>query len=162
MTVIKYPATAFSGAAPVSPAHQDPIAIASSGPAQAGDIYGRNGSEPAPDSFEQFWQAYPRKERWRSARDLFETLTDGKHIQGAPTAEQIIEGAKAYASHAQRESIPFTKIMLPTTWLLEQGWRSVYALPKAEPIKPVNVREMMTAKAAQGSQFAADWLKRNG
>lgn len=132
----------------------------------------------AVDAFEQFWAAYPRKERWRSARDLFEALTDPDSLraeqrtrnpqaavqlgQGSPTAAEIIAGAKAYTAHVQREGIEYRHVQLPTTWLTEQGWRSVYELPKPAEQPAFDRIAKLKEGASRGNKFCQDMLKREG
>lgn len=73
------------------------------------------------DSFEEFWQAYPRKEAKAAARAQYaiaETLTD---------AATLLKGAKGYARFRKGEEKKYT--LTPKRWLEEERWSDEYPVP---------------------------------
>jgi hypothetical protein len=111
----------------------------------------------ASSEFDLFWLAYPKQYGIGTARRQWIWALGA----AGNDANRIIEGAMAYARHVQREGIEWAYILAPAKWLAGEHWNDVYSVAKPEPEKTVSMREIMEAKAAAGSQFARDWLKRN-
>lgn len=83
-------------------------------------------SDPAiPDVFDEFWSIYPRRIAKLAAKRKFEAAL--RHA----TAEQIIDGARAYASVTATTDMQFIKH--PATWLHGGCWEDDMAVvaPKA-------------------------------
>lgn len=74
-------------------------------------------TEKRQTAFDDFFKAYPKKEKEKAARTEFD---------GALTkvdADAIVSGARRYASKIKREQIEPRFVALPQTWLAEERWR---------------------------------------
>lgn len=64
--------------------------------------------------FKDFWEAYPKKTDWDSAKKVWDTLKVDPAI--------IISGARAYAQQQTEQDIQMQFIKKPETWLSKKGW----------------------------------------
>lgn len=66
------------------------------------------------DRFKEFWEAYPKKTDWDSAKKVWDTLKVDPAI--------IISGARAYAQQQTEQDVQMQFIKKPETWLSKKGW----------------------------------------
>lgn len=89
------------------------------------DTSNSNGSEPAlDDGFESFWNAYPRKEAKKKARQAWRNLTKQKQ------AAALADCAKRY------EGVDKRFVPLPTTYLHGERWNDDPIPPDGGPGQP--------------------------
>ena len=103
-------------------------------------------------AFDDFWKVYPRR------KDKLDAQRAWAKALKIATAEEIIEGAKRYAAHAEA---PFIK--LPATFLNKGSWmdEELQVSPLVTRDSRDIIREKALARAANGDLAAQDWLKRN-
>jgi len=111
---------------------------------------------PQLEPFDEFWSIYPKKWCIGRARQQWPWALAKTHNDTAI----IIEGARRYAAHVQREGTDIRYVANPGQWLADERWHDEYSLPQVQT-QPVDIRQSMEAKAAQGNRFAQDWMKRN-
>lgn len=80
------------------------------------------------DSFEQFWNRYPRKEGKADARKAFDAAIKKE------TFETILNGASGYASFVQREKRELKYVKLPGGWLRNEAWKDYQEVQKDSTI----------------------------
>lgn len=96
--------------------------------------------------FDQFWEAYPRKDDKGKAREKF------KAALNRASAEEIISGAERYRDDPNRDPA-YTK--LPTTWLNADAWGNG-PLPRRNPQGSFQTSAERRYQA--GAQLVADEL----
>lgn len=81
--------------------------------------------------FQAFWQAYPRRIGKGAARTAF------KKALKFSTAEEIIQGAIAYASHCEEMGTEKQYVPHPSTWLNGERWEDDLESEKTESKKTI-------------------------
>lgn len=76
----------------------------------------REESPPTPSPFDDWWQAYPRRDGKIAARKAFDRVLKDRQA----TVEELIAGAQRYAAARAGQDPKFTKV--PTTWLNGGHW----------------------------------------
>jgi hypothetical protein len=76
--------------------------------------------EDMEQAFQQFWEAYPKKERITSARAAFKTALT------KTTAAILIAQSKGYARSVTQQHREPQYIMTPTNWLTGESWLDTY------------------------------------
>lgn len=74
----------------------------------------RRSAPTAPERFDEFWAAYPRRSDKGHARTAY------ARALGKTDVESLILGAKKYAAHVEGKDPKF--VALPTTWLNGERW----------------------------------------
>ena len=73
---------------------------------------------PSDNSFETFWQAYPRKIDKAAAQRTFQSILQARKA----TAAELIDGAERYAQERAGQNPKYTKH--PKTWLNAGSWQN--------------------------------------
>lgn len=76
----------------------------------------REESPPTPSPFDEWWQAYPRRDGKIAARKAFDRVLKKR----SATVDELIAGARRYAEARAGDDPKFTKV--PTTWLNGGHW----------------------------------------
>lgn len=81
------------------------------------DTSGAAGAASAPDGFEEFWEAYPKKIGKGAARKSWEKLRPCQALRG-----QILDSVERYRKTAQWQRDGGQYIPNPSTWLNQERW----------------------------------------
>lgn len=78
------------------------------------------------DGFEEFWRAFPRKERQVVTRAAY------RHALESTDPNTLLAGAKGYARKITRDGTEPRYIQTADRWLREERWTDDYAAPRAD------------------------------
>ncbi|TXN00568.1 helix-turn-helix domain-containing protein [Methylobacterium sp. WL64] len=131
------------------PVHGDALPPVHGGAPNSGKDTGKGNREespPTPTPFDEWWQAYPRRDGKIAARKAFDRVLKNR----SATIEELIAGARRYAEARAGDDPKFTKV--PTTWLNGGHWAD----------EPVRGRNPGGGGSAGRGGFSAtqDWLMR--
>lgn len=108
-----------------------------------------NGDTPARESFDAFWEAYPRREGdnpRKPARLKFEIA-----VRKGAAPERIIAGAKALAA---KHPIPTPFVPQAVTWLNQERWNDVEPTSTGPPVRMGRTVEEIIAESEAGRAAA--------
>ncbi len=107
------------------------------------------------EAFEIFWTTFPkgRKQAKGDALDLFKSIVLGKHKTRRATANEIIQGAKRYASTKPDPDF----VPMPSTWLNQGRWGD---LEDQQSMKRPDQKPAYSTPAEDPETLK--WLEENG
>ena len=108
----------------------------------------REESPPTPSAFDEWWEAYPRRDGKIAARKAFDRALKNRQA----TVDELIAGARRYAAARAGQDPKFTKV--PTTWLNGGHWadepaRNASAGQDHRSAKPISATAYLMERRAR-------------